>query len=101
MQIYITDSRPTVRSQGSRLLALRTLIRMEEEAKEETKIRELEVEISKARNNGKSVDSLLDERRRKYEEWIERLDKELEDATDEATRNEIKRQRERASEQYG
>ena len=69
MPLHTTGSGPTLRSrnQGSRILALRRLIRLEEEAKEETRIRELEVEIGEARRKEQPVDSLLEERKRTYE----------------------------------
>jgi len=103
VQLYTTGSGPTLRSlnQGSRRSALRRPIRLEKESKEETRICDLEVEIGEARRKGQPVDSLLEERKRTYELWITRLNTELANATDEAARGRIERQRDRARSQYG
>ena len=76
-------------------------MQLEEVAPEETKITDLEGQIGDARRKGEPVDSLLDVRRRTYESWIARLDRELSDAVDKQDRDQIKRQRERAIKDYG
>jgi hypothetical protein len=75
-------------------------MRLEEEAPEETLIRDLENKIDQARGEGASVDSLIEERRRVYEAWIERLDRELEGAKGDRDRERIEKQRERAIRDY-
>lgn len=92
---------PPSRHRGYRTVASQPLIQLEPEHKEESKINELEIQISEARRDGRSVDALLEERRRTYELWITRLNTELESATDDAARTTIRRQRDRVRSQYG
>ncbi len=74
-------------------------MRLEDEAPEETKIRDLEKRIGDERDKG-TVDSLVKEKRRTYDSWIERLDREIPGASgDEKVR--LQRQRERAVRMYG
>lgn len=75
-------------------------MRLEYGAPEETKIRGLESQIGKARRNGTPVDSLIEERRRTYESWIERLDREMGGELKERDREKIRQQRERAIRDY-
>ena len=77
-------------------------LRLEDDAPEETKIRELEKEIVKEHNKDKPVDSLVKERKQTYDKWISRLNREIADASrDQRNRDELKRQRERAIRDYG
>lgn len=75
-------------------------MRLEYGAPEETRIRNLEEQIAEARRKGTPVDSLIEERRRTYESWLERLNRELDKAIAERDRESIKRQRERAIRDY-
>lgn len=76
-------------------------MRLEYESPEETKIRELEHQINEAGDKGEPVESLREERRRTYDLWIERLDREINNAKGERDRGRLERQRERAIREYG
>lgn len=67
---------------------------------EETAIRELERQISEARRNGTPTDSLIEQRRRTYESWIERLDHEIQKPPQGSDPGKLRQQRERAITQY-
>ena len=102
MQSPTYDALGTVgATRGRRNSSLRPSMQLEEVAPEETKIRDLEIQIGEVRRKGESVDALLDERKRTYESWIARLDRELEHAADNSTRDRIKHQRDRARSDYG
>jgi hypothetical protein len=74
-------------------------MRLEHEALEESQILDLEKRIGDERDKG-TIDSLVKEKRRTYDSWIERLDREIPRASgDEKVR--LKRQRERAVREYG
>jgi hypothetical protein len=75
-------------------------LRLEDDAPEETRIRELELEIGKARRNRAPVDSLIEQRRLEYESWIKRLDREIDREKTEYRRKIIEQQRERAIRDY-
>jgi hypothetical protein len=76
-------------------------MRLEFEAPEESKIRDLERQIDDDRRKGNQVDRLIEERKRIYDSWIDRLDKEIAGATDQPDRDRLERQRERAMREYG
>lgn len=74
--------------------------RLEPEAKEESKILDLERQIGEARDKGLPVEALIEERRQTYESWIGRLDREIGNARTESDRERLRRQRERAKRDY-
>ena len=73
---------------------------LEEVHKEETKIREIEQKIGEARRNEQPTDALADERRRTYDAWISRLDRELKIEKNEARQDSIRKQLERVKSSY-
>jgi hypothetical protein len=74
-------------------------MRLEDEAPEETKIRELERQIGDESNKDK-VDSLIKEKKQTYDSWIERLDQDIPRASgDEKAK--LQQQRDRAVREYG
>ena len=75
-------------------------MKLEDVAVEETTIRDLERQIGEARRKGTPVDSLVEERRRTYQSWLERLDREEGTTTAERDLQRIKQQRERALRDY-
>ena len=102
MQFPTYGALRTVRAtQGCREFTPSPSMQLEDDAPEETKIRDLEGQIGEARRKGEPVESLLDERRRTYDSWIARLDRELGEAADKADQERIKKQRERARRDYG
>ncbi len=78
----------------------RRRLRLEPEAPEETKIRDLENQIGEARRNGTPVGLLIRERKRTYDSWLERLDRQLNETTAGKDRESIKQERERAIREY-
>ena len=76
-------------------------MRLEYGPPEESKIRDLENQIGNARRKGDPVDSLVEERRRTYESWIERLGREIAAAKEARERDRLNGQRERAIRDYG
>jgi hypothetical protein len=75
-------------------------MRLEKEPPEESKIRELEKRIGEERDKGRTVDSLVEEKRRTYDSWIARLDREEPRASGEE-KVELRNQRKRAVRFYG
>ncbi len=55
-------------------------MRLEEEIPEETKIRDLEIDIDEAARRGESTESLLQERERVIRSWIHRVEQEIADS---------------------
>ena len=76
-------------------------LKLERVSEEETKIRELEQKIGEARRNDQSIDALVEERRRTYDAWISRLDRELTSEKDKAQQDSLRNQLERARRNYG
>ena len=74
-------------------------MRLEDEAPEETEIRDLEKQIDKE-GDKEMVNSLEKEKRRIYDTWIERLDREIPAASG-AEKVRLELQRERAVQMYG
>lgn len=75
-------------------------MQFEDVVPEETAIRELERQISEARHNGTPTDPLIERRRRTYESWIERLDREIRQPPRGSDPGKLRQQRERAITQY-
>jgi predicted RNase H-like nuclease (RuvC/YqgF family) len=98
MQLQTYDANLTDAAQGSQKFAPQPSMRLEDEAEEETEIRDLEEQINQAR---RSIEDLSKELQRTYKSWIERLNAELEEATDETVRQKIRNQLERARLEYG
>lgn len=76
-------------------------LRLEDVHPEETKIREIEQKISEARRNNQPTGALTEERRRTYDTWIDRLDRELKNEKNAARKDSIRNQLERARNSYG
>lgn len=76
-------------------------MQFEYDAPEEGEIRDLERQIGEARRKGEPVEPLLEEKRRTYDSWIARLDRELGEAASKTDQERIKQQRERAQREYG
>jgi hypothetical protein len=89
-----TGSAPSLRQKFSWV----PFMRLEDVAPEETEIRDLEKRIDKERDKG-IVDSLKRERRKIYDKWIDRLDREIPAARG-AEKVRLERQRERADQMY-
>jgi len=76
-------------------------LRLEKVSEEETKIRDLEQKIGDARRNDQPTDALFEERRRTYDAWISRLDREITNERDKAQQDSLRNQLERARRNYG
>ena len=78
-------------------------MQLEDEAAEETAIRDLETQIREARGNDELLESLKRQRRQIYDSWIERLNRDIGKADrkgDHKTKDSLIRQRERATRDY-
>jgi hypothetical protein len=75
-------------------------MRLEDVVPEETIIRELERQISEARRNDTPTDSLIERRRRTYESWIERLDRDIKQPPRGQDPGKLRQQRQRAITHY-
>jgi hypothetical protein len=92
---------PIHSAQGCSEFTSRPSMQFEYDAPEEGKIRDIERQIGEARRKGEPVAPLVDEKRRTYDSWIARLDRELGDAADKTHQERIRQQRERAQREYG
>jgi len=97
---HISPNSVSVVQFSNGLLAKQTQ-RLEPESKEESEIINLERKIAEQRRKGLPADSLLHERQRIYDSWIQRLDRELRDPKiTEQDRENLEKQRERAIRDY-
>jgi hypothetical protein len=102
MQFQIYDAPATVYgTQGFREFTSRPSMQFEYDAPEEGKIRDLERQIGEARRKGEPVEELVEEKRRTYDSWIARLDRERGNAADKRDQERIRQQLERAQREYG
>lgn len=101
MLLQTHDAGLTNGAQGLQKLALLPSMQFEDEAEEETKIRDLEEKIDQARRTGQSVELLVEERQHTYELWIKRLTDDLENPKEDTDLQTIRNQLERARAEYG
>jgi hypothetical protein len=97
---YQTFELSTNRAQRCPSLSPPRALWLEFEAPEETHLRNVEIKISNARSNGLPVEALVEEHRRIYQSWIDRLDREIRDLPRGSDPEKLTKQRERATRQY-
>jgi hypothetical protein len=74
--------------------------RLEEEAPEETVIRDLDLQIDDAESRGESAEHLIRERNSQYQAWISRLERESNDDKNQNRKDYLRGQLERAKRSY-